>query len=312
MYYYLLLTRTVENKISYICHNQNIQQPIIIGKGYLSTGQEAVAVGAASAMEEGDWLAPSHRDMGAHLVRGITLRQVFSQYFCRIDSPTRGRDGNVHFGDVNKRILSFVSHMGSIAPVANGLAAAMQYKGEKGVVLSHFGDGASSQGVVHEAMNYAGVFKLPVVFVINNNQFAISTPFREQTAVKDLYLRAAGYGFPGKKVDGNRVVEVYEAVKEAVDRARAGEGPSMIECKTFRMTGHGTHDPANYLPKDELEKWKKHDPILLCRQELEAKGFITEAEEKKTQERIEREIDEAIEYAREQPMATPEDLPCPL
>jgi len=309
IYYYLLLTRTLENKIAYICQSQNPQAPLIIGKGYLSTGQEAISVGASMALEEGDWLAPSHRDMGAHLVRGITLKQVFAQYFCRASSPTLGRDGNVHFGDVSKKILSFVSHMGSWCAAANGVAAAMVYKGEKGVVLTSFGDGASSQGVIHESLNYAAVFKLPVVFVINNNQFAISTPLHEQAAVENLALRAAGYGILGKTVDGNSVLEVYAAAKQAVDRARAGQGPSLIECKTLRMAGHGTHDAATYIPKDLTESWKKKDPIVSFRKLLEEKSVLDEAEEHRIEERIEREIEEAVEWARTQPMARPEDLP---
>lgn len=308
MYYYLLLTRTLENKIAYICHSQNLQQPLIIGKGYLSTGQEAVSVGAAMTLEEGDWLAPSHRDMGAHLVRGITLRQVFLQYFCRLESPTQGRDGNVHFGDASKGILSFVSHMGSITTVANGVAVAFKYRNEKKVILSFFGDGASSQGVVHEALNYSAVFKLPVVFVLNNNRYAISTPLHEQAAIEDLALRAAGYGMPGKTVDGNQITEVYAAVRQAVVRARRGEGPSLIECKTMRMAGHGTHDPATYIPKSEIEAWKKKDPILWFKKYLEGKGLMSEEEERGVGERIEKEIEEALEYARTQPMATPEDL----
>jgi TPP-dependent pyruvate/acetoin dehydrogenase alpha subunit len=309
IYYYLLLTRTLENKIAYICQSQNPQQPLIIGKGYLSTGQEAISVGAAMTLEDGDWLAPSHRDMGAHLVRGITLKQVFAQYFCRASSPTLGRDGNVHFGDVSKRILSFVSHMGSWCAVANGVASAMLYKGEKGVVLTSFGDGASSQGIVHESLNYASVFKLPVVFVINNNQFAISTPLHEQAAVENLALRAAGYGMPGKTVDGNAVLEVYKAVKQAVDRARSGQGPSLIECKTLRMAGHGTHDMASYIPKDMIETWKKKDPIVSFRKLLEEKKILDEAEEHRIEERIEREIEEAVEWARTQPMAATDELP---
>ncbi len=309
IYYYLLLTRTAENKIAYICRSQNPQQPLIIGKGYLSTGQEAISVGAAMTLQEGDWLAPSHRDIGAHLVRGITLKQLFSQYFCRITSPTMGRDGNVHFGDASKRILSFVSHMGSWTVVANGVASAMQYRGEKNVVLTFFGDGASSQGIVHEAMNYAAVFKLPVVFVLNNNRYAISTPLHEQAAIENLALRAAGYGMPGKTVEGNNVLDVYHAVKKATDRARAGEGPSLIECKTLRMGGHGTHDAASYIPRELVESWKKKDPITDFRRYMEEKGMLTEADEHQIEDRIEHEIEEAVEWARTQRIPTPEDLP---
>ncbi len=308
MYYTLNLTRVLENKIAYICHSQNPQQPLIIGKGYLSTGQEAISVGAASTLEEGDWLAPSHREMGGHLVRGVTVKEVFMQYFCRAGSLTRGRDGNIHFGDTSRKILCFVSHMGAIAPVANGVAAAIQHRGEKNVVLSCFGDGASSQGVVHEALNYAAVFKLPVVFILNNNRYAISTPLHEQTAVEHLALRAAGYGMPGKTIDGNNIVEVYMTVKEAVGRARRGEGPSLIECKSMRMGGHGTHDSTSYMPREEMEVWKKRDPILWFRNFLTERGYLSEASQKEIDERVEREIEEGVEYARTQPQPMPEDL----
>ena len=310
MYYYLLLTRTIENKIAYICHSQNPKQPLIIGKGYLSTGQEAVSVGAAMTLKKGDWLGPSHRDMGAYLVRGMTPRQIFAQYFCRLSSPTMGRDGNVHFGDTSKQILGFASHMASWCPVANGVAAAMVYRGEKKVVLTFYGDGASSQGVVHESLNYAAVFKLPVVFIVNNNQYAISTPSYEQAAVENLAIRAAGYGMPGMTIDGNSVLEVHAAVGQAVDRARRGEGPSLIECKTMRMGGHGTHDPATYVPKGLIEEWKKKDPIVCFRKQLEEKSLMSMLEEKAIEERIEKEIDEAVEWARNEPLPTPEDLPC--
>jgi pyruvate dehydrogenase E1 component alpha subunit len=185
----------------------------------------------------------------------------------------------------------------------------MQYKGEKNVVLTFYGDGASSQGVVHESLNYAAVFKLPVVFVINNNQYAISTPLHEQAAIENLALRAAGYGMPGKTIDGNRVLDVYVAVKAAVDRARTGQGPSLIECKTLRMAGHGTHDPGTYIPKDMIETWKKKDPITSFRKDMREKHGMSEAEERAIQERIEREIEEAVEWARTQPLPTPEDLP---
>lgn len=308
MYYHLLLARTLENKVAYICHSQNPQQPLIIGKGYLSTGQEAISVGAASVLEEGDWLAPSHRDMGGHLVRGITPRQIFLQYFCRLSSPTMGRDGNVHFGDLSKHVLSFISHMGAIAPVANGIAAAIVYRGEKNVVLSCWGDGASSQGVIHETLNYASVFKLPVVFVLNNNGYAISTPVHRQAIVENLSIRATGYGMPGKTIDGNNIIEVYQSVKEAVDRARRGEGPSLIECKTLRMGGHGTHDPATYIPKEKVEEWRKKDPIVWFQKYLESKGVMSETEARAVEERIEKEIEDAMEYARAQPIPQPEDL----
>ena len=308
MYYHLVLTRTLENKIAYICSSQNPRQPLIIGKGYLSTGQEAISVGAASTLGPDDWYAPTHRDMGAHLVRGVTVKEVFLQYFCRAASLTWGRDGNIHFGDTSRKMLGFVSHMGSLTPVACGIAAAIQYRGAENVVISPFGEGASSQGVVHESLNYAAVFKLPVVFVLNNNRYAISTPLHEQTAVEHLALRAAGYGMPGRTIDGNNIVEVYLTVREAVERARRGGGPSLIECKTMRMSGHGTHDFSGYVSKEDVEAWKKKDPIDWFNRYLSDKGFLSEGERKEIEERVEREVEEGLEYARTQPMPKPEDL----
>ncbi len=308
MYYHLVLTRSLESKIAYICHSQNSKSPMIIGKGYLSTGQEAISIGACLALEDGDWLAPSHRDVGGMIVRGLTLEQIFLQYFCRVTSPTAGRDGNVHLGDASKRILSFISHMGSIVAAGLGVAASIQYKDENNVVLACFGDGASSQGVIHESMNYASVFKLPMVFVVNNNRYAISTPARRQMAVENIADRASGYGMPGIVVDGNRVTDVYQAVKKAVESARASNGPSLIECKTMRMCGHGTHDPANYVPKAEIEEWRTKDPIAWLKDGLLASAVLQEDDVKATQERVDREIEDAIEKARQAPVPQGEDL----
>ncbi|MBI1909777.1 MAG: thiamine pyrophosphate-dependent dehydrogenase E1 component subunit alpha [Deltaproteobacteria bacterium] len=305
MYYYLLLTRELENRVLTLYQNQNPMDPLIVGKGYLSTGQEAISVGSASTLETEDWYCASHRDMGAHLVRGFTPREIFLQYGCREGSPTNGKDGNVHFGDTKRHMISFISHMGSNLPVGNGVAAAALYKGEKSVVIAPFGDGASSQGVIHETMNYAGVFRLPVVFVLNNNQWAISTPLSQQTAAKNLYDRAIGYGFAGKAVDGNNIIEVYRAVKEGVDRARSGAGPTLIECRTMRLAGHGTHDPATYIPKEQLEAWKKKDPIPTFRNYLTENNILSNEADRKVQERVQTEIDDAVEYARCRPMIGP-------
>ncbi len=300
--------RALEEKIAYLCNNQNPDKPLVIGKGYLSTGQEAISVGAAFAIEAQDWVAQSHRDMGLHLVRGITPKEIFTQYFCRATSLTRGRDGNVHFGYHSKKIIGFVSHMGASAPVANGLAWAAKYLGESGIVLNIFGDGASSQGCVHEAMNYAAVFHLPVVFICNNNGWAISTPVREQTAIKNLADRARAYGFEGEVVDGNDAVLVYETVKAAVDKAREGGGPHLIECKTFRMVGHGTHDPAEYVPQKERDLWKKRDPLIVMRKRLEENKLWDEEKEKALKQSLEKEMQEAITWAAEQPLPKAEEL----
>lgn len=306
MHYHLRLTRTLEDWIFYICHNQNPATPLVIGKGYLSTGQEAVSIGATYALEKNDWVAQSHRDLGAILVRGMTLDEILSQYFSKADSPTHGRDANVHMGDTKRHILGFISHMGSLMPVANGVAWGAKYRKEPSVVLAFFGDGASSQGVVHEAMNYAAVFRLPVVFICNNNRWAISTPIREQFTIENIADRAAAYGMPGEVCDGNDVIAVYETVKKAVDRARKGEGPSLIECKTMRMTGHGTHDMAKYVPEEEIEVWKKKDPIDRFERYLKEKGMADDVFFRKVAQDVRKEIEKAVERVKDLPAPLPE------
>lgn len=300
MYRYLRLTRALEDWIAYICANQNPKDPLIIGKGYLSTGQEAVSIGAGYALESKDWVAQSHRDFGLLLMRGLTIDEFLAQYFSKATSPTRGRDANVHLGDTKRHILGFISHMGALVPVANGVAWAAKYRGDNAVVLAFFGDGASSQGVVHEALNYAAVFKLAVVFVCNNNRWAISTPVKEQFAIEDLADRAAGYGMPGSVCDGNDVVAVYGEVSQAIARARAGEGPSLIECKTMRMAGHGTHDRAKYIPEAELNEWKAKDPIQKFEAFLKQEGHADDAYFKSVADAVHQEVLDAVERVRVQ------------
>lgn len=297
MYRYLLLTRTIESQIDYICANQTKANPFLIGKGYLSIGQEAIAVGAASSITEKDWFAQSHRDLAAHLIRGVTPLEIFLQYRCTSRSPTEGKEGNVHFGPSDRHLIGFTSHMGQNAAIALGTAWASKYRGEDAVTLTAFGEGASQQGVVHEAMNYAAVFQLPVVFIINNNGWAISVPVKEQMIIEDLAIRAEAYGMPATIVDGNDVMAVYRAVKAGVERARKGDGPCVIECKTFRMTGHGTHDPATYVPKEDKEKWAKRDPIQFMKDYLIAHNMLDEDADHKLRAEIQKVIDDAVNEA---------------
>lgn len=297
LYYYLQLSRAIENQIDYICANQTKANPFLIGKGYLSLGQEAISVGAACTIEKGDWFSQSHRDLAAHLIRGVTPLEIFLQYRCTSKSPTQGREGNVHFGPSDRHLVGFTSHMGQNAAVALGLAWASQYRGEKNVTLTAFGEGASQQGVVHESMNYAAVFKLPVVFIINNNGWAISVPSKEQMIIQDLAERAAGYGMPATIVDGNDVMAVYRAVQAGVDRAREGSGPSVIECKTFRMTGHGTHDPATYVPKSDKEKWALKDPIKFMKAYLISNKLWDEGRDEALVAKIKKTVEDAVNEA---------------
>lgn len=307
LYHYLRLTRLFEEWVYYICHNQNPQKPLIIGKGYLSTGQEAVSVGSAYALKKDDWFAPSHRDVGGHLIRGLTLRELILQYMSRKGSPTKGRDGNVHFGFPKYKTLGFISQMGALSVAANGVAFAMKYKHEQNAVLCCYGDGASQQGVVHEALNYAAVYKLPVVFVINNNRWAISTPVKDQMAIAHIADRAAGYGMPSVICEGNQVFEVYERVHQALERARSGLGPTLIECKTMRMAGHGTHDMAKYVPDEEYAYWKKKDPILWAEKLLKEEELADEAYFRETGDKIKKEIDQQVSQLVSAPLVEPEN-----
>ena len=304
----LLVTRLLEDRISFICHNQDAKHQVIPTKGYLSTGQEAISVGSAMALGPLDWVAPSHRDMGVHLVRGVTVQDVLRQYACRATSLTQGRDANVHFGDVHRKILGFISHMGSLLPVANGVAWALKVRHQAACIAATFGDGASSQGIVHEAMNWAGGYKLPVIFILNNNQWAISTPVRQQAAVEDLALRAKGYGFPGITIDGNDVIQVYSKTAEARERALKGEGPTLIECKSFRRCGHGTHDPHTYIPKEEWDEWEKKDPIVRLTDHLVREKILSAETDKGIREEIGREIDAAWQGVIHEPPPDPNDL----
>lgn len=297
LYRLLVHTRMLEEEIHYICSNQTPHNPFIVGKGYLSTGQEAVAAGSVVALEADDWYAQSHRDLAAHLHRGVTTLEVFEQYRCTGNSPTQGKDGNMHFAKAGTQMVGFTSHMGQNVGVAVGLAWAQVYNKTNRVALATFGEGAAQQGIIHECMNYAAVFKLPLIFVVNNNGWAISVPVSEQMIIEDVAQRGAAYGMPSVVVDGNDAVAVYQATSAAVARARAGEGPALIECKTFRIMGHGTHDPATYVPKAEKEAWSKRDPIDHMRSYLVERKWWDESKEQQLRATIKEAIDAAVDVA---------------
>ena len=303
MYYYLCLTRVLEDRITTL-----YRQGVILGGVYTSNGMEAISVGYASALERDDVIAPYHRDMGAFLVRGITPYDVVTQYLGRRTSPTKGKDGNVHIGDLKRGIVAFVSHLADNLPVATGVALAFKIREEPRVVATNTGDGGTSRGDFLEAMNFAAVRKLPVVFFCNNNQFAYSTPLQWQMAIPNVADRAKAYGMPSEIVDGNNVATVYLAAKRAVHRARSGDGPTFIECKTMRMHGHSEHDSAKYVPKELLEEWKKKDPILKAEQLLLQCGYADEASFCDVRERIRAEVEAAVEYAKQSPLPDGADV----
>ena len=297
MYFYLKLTRALEDRITAL-----YRQGRIVGGCYTSHGMEAIAVGYASALERDDVIAPFHRDMGAFLIRGITPGEVLAQYLGKRTGPTKGKDGNVHMGDLKRGILGFVSHLADNLPVATGAALAFKIRGDARVIFTGTGDGGTSRGDFHEAMNFAAVRKLPVVFFCNNNQYAYSTPQRLQMAIPDVVDRAKAYGMPGEIVDGNDVAAVYLASKRAIAKARAGEGPTFLEFKTMRMHGHSEHDPAKYVPPELLEEWKKKDPLLKAEQLLKQLGYGDEAYFHEVTERVKKEIEAGLEFAEQSPL----------
>ncbi|MBI3808990.1 MAG: thiamine pyrophosphate-dependent dehydrogenase E1 component subunit alpha [Nitrospirae bacterium] len=297
MYYYLRLTRTLEDRVTAL-----YRQGRIVGGVYTSNGMEAISVGYASALERDDVIAPCHRDMGAFLVRGITPGEVVAQYLGKRTGPTKGKDGNVHIGDLKRGIIGFVSHLADNYPVATGVGLAFKIRGESRVVVTNTGDGGTSRGDFHEAMNFASVRKLPVVFFCNNNQYAYSTPLHLQMAIKDVVDRAKAYGMPGEIVDGNDVAAVYLAAKRATHKARSGEGPTFIEAKTMRMHGHSEHDSAKYVPRKLLEEWKKKDPILKAERMLMQLGYADETMFREVGERAAKEVEAGAEFAERSPL----------
>lgn len=291
----MLLMRAVEERAMNL-----YRQGKVPGSFYDGFGQEAVSVGATWAMAAADRLCVLHRDLGAHLVRGVQPANILAQYMGREAGITRGRDGNVHFGDLRTGCVGMVSMLPDMMLVATGLAMAFKLRGEQRCALTWFGDGSTSRGDFHEAMNWAGVQRLPVVFVLENNQWAYSTPTHLQFAV-DPVERAAVYGFPGVVVDGNDVEAMFEATREARERAIAGGGPTLIEAVTMRMHGHGAHDDMKYVPKALFEEWRQKDPIDRQSARVAALGIDVDA----LRAEVRAEVDAAAQKALAGPMPDP-------
>jgi pyruvate dehydrogenase E1 component alpha subunit len=248
---------------------------------------------------------PLQRDMGVHITRGIEPWRIFAQYMGREDGPTRGRDGNVHMGDARLGLHTMVSHLPAMLPVGVGMALAFKIRDERRVAVAWCGEGAAARGDAHEGMNLAGVRRLPVVFVIDNNQWAYSTPSHLEYAVDHLADRAAGYGFDGVVVDGTDALAVYREAKHAIEKARDGGGPTLIESVTLRMEGHAVHDDAFYVPKELFEEWARRDPIERFRTWLRDNAEMTDDEEDDITAGVKRLLNEAIQRAEESPVPDP-------
>ncbi len=317
MYRNMLLTRGIEER-GHILYKQGK----VPGSFYTGRGNEAASVAVATAMGPNDVGTPIQRDMGVHVTRGIEPWRILAQYMGRVDGPTRGRDGNVHMGDAVLGLHPMVSHLPAMLPVAVGMALAFRIREEKRVAVAWCGEGAAARGDAHEGMNFAGVRGLPVVFFIDNNQWAYSTPTHLGYAVEHLADRAAAYGFEGVVVDGTDVLAVYREVKAAIEKAREGGGPTLIESLTLRMEGHAVHDDASYVPKELFEEWAKSDPIERFRIWLRANAELGDEEEAEITGDVKKILNDAARRADESPwpdpatleegvFATPEELDTP-
>ena len=297
IYRNLLVTRGIEER-GHILYKQGK----IPGSFYTGKGNEGAAVGVATAMGPDDVGTPLHRDMGVHVTRGVEPWRIFAQYMGRADGPTKGRDGNVHMADANLGMIAMVSHLPAMLPVAVGCALAFRIRDEKRVSVGWFGEGASARGDCHEAMTLAGVRKLPVVFVCDNNQWAYSTPTHLEFATEHVADRAEAYGFEGIVVDGTDVLAVYREAKRAIEKARRGEGPTLIESVTLRMEGHAVHDDAFYVPKEMMERWAESDPLERFRTWLRVNAEMTDSEEDEISADVKRTLNEALRRAEESPL----------
>src|SRR2546426_2027218 len=303
IYRNMLITRGIEER-GHILYKQGK----IPGSFYTGRGNEAASVGVATALGPDDVGTPLHRDMGVHVTLGVEPWRIFAQYMGRVDGPTRGRDGNVHMADSNLGLIAMVSHLPAMLPVAVGCALAFRIREEKRVAVGWFGEGASARGDCHEAMTLAGTRKLPMVFVFDNNQWAYSTPTHLEFATEHVADRAEAYGFEGIVVDGTDVLAVYREAKRAIEKARAGGGPTLIESVTLRMEGHAVHDDASYVPRQLLEAWARFDPVERFRTWLRTNEGLTDEEESAIAEDVKRLLRDAVERAEASPLPDPGTL----
>lgn len=279
-----------------------------VGGTFSQRGHEAISVGVGMALAKDDIVAPMHRDLGTYLVRGMTPERIFSNLLGRETGPSRGRDANLHgLGDLSLGVIGFVSHIPQALPTTLGAAMAIQYRNQRRAALTFVGDGGTTAGAFHEVLNMAALWKAPFVLVVENNRYAYSTALDQEMPNSDFVARAKTYGIPAFRVDGNDVEAVYRAAFATLDRARAGEGPSLIEANTMRMLGHAIHDGAEYVPAELLEEWGKRDPLLSYRRQLEGDGLDVDRLNQ-IDAGAKRRINEAIASAEASPVPDPSTL----
>jgi TPP-dependent pyruvate/acetoin dehydrogenase alpha subunit len=304
LYYYMRLTRSLEERLVNL-----YRQTKVVGGLFRSLGQEADAVGSAYALDrsKGDILSPLIRNLGSMLVQGAKPNEIIKQYMAKGDSPTRGRELNIHYGDLERGFIGQISHLGDMVPVMAGVTLSFKMRKQDRVGMVYVGDGATSTGAFHEGINFAAVQRCPLVVVVENNGYAYSTPFNKQTAAKNLVDKATGYGIAGEQADGNDVLATYEVTKRAVDRARSGGGVTLVELMTYRRKGHAEHDNQSYVPAGEIDRWaNENDPIDRYVKRLTGDG-IAESELTAIDARIKDEIDRATDEAEASRMPDPTD-----
>ncbi len=303
LYYFMKLARLFEDRI-FVMYRQGR----LPGSVFLARGQEAMEVGCAFPLEPGDIVSGTHRDQVLAITKGMDLRRVMLNYFGKRDGPTRGRDGNSHFHAFDIGVMNVVSHLPDGYPLAMGSALAFKLRYEKRVALAVCGEGASNNGLWHETVNMAAVLRLPFIAVVQNNQYAYSTPNAQSFACERLCDRARAYGIPGIEVDGNNVLEVVAAVRDAAARAREGHGPTLIVGTTFRQLGHAGHDAAEYVPAEVRQYWEARDPIVRFEAFLRDQGLLDDRKQQEIEARIKAEIADAISWAESQPDPSPEEV----
>src|SRR6478736_1785010 len=292
MFYWLRLIRAFDERLSTLVKQGKVRSGV-----YTGIGQEAIIVGTCFGLRKEDFICPLHRDLGALLMKGVSARTMMAQMFAKETGMSKGRDSALHSGDNDLGIFGNTSMLGANLPVASGLGLTFKMEKTDNVVVAYFGEGASNTGDFHEALNIAGVHHLPILFVCENNQYAYSVPVEKSMAIDDVADRAEGYGFDGVAINGNDVLAVYQATQGALARARNGEGPTLIECKTYRWHGHSEHDKAFYRTDEELAMWKSRDPIPTFTTYLQARRVLTDDNLKEIEARVTTTIDDAVDFA---------------
>ena len=304
IFYWMVLARTFDEGMVSLW-----KQGRGLGGTFSQRGHEAVSVGSAYALAPEDIIAPMHRDIGAYFLRGLTPRRVFGNLLGKVSGVSGGRDANIHgMGDLSLGIVGYISHIPMSMPITLGVAMSLKLRNEARVAMTYVGDGGSTAGLWHETLNMAALYNAPYVLIVENNQYAYSTHVTDQMPIENIADRAPGYDIPGTIVDGNDVEAVYRATCEAVERARQGSGPSLIEAKTMRMLGHAIHDGAEYVPKELLAEWEKKDPVARYQARLLAEEVADKEELNEIRQRAAVEIEDAIDFAEASPHPEPDSV----